>query len=98
MSCPSFTIGEAVDLEVRAKQNDVLIDPAEVTVRVKLPDGSTVVEIYNGGAGNVTRESEGIYHLNYVTTQAGLHYWRGETTTPTGAEEASFQVDASAVL
>lgn len=101
MACGSthtdpIVVGTSV--RIRPKIRDVdgdLVDPSEVEIKVERDDVQIVSEVYNGGAGNVTREAVGIYYLDVAAATAGTYEWRVITTNPTATAEGYFAVHAS---
>lgn len=75
-----FDKGDRVRMAVKFTQSSVETDPTEVTFRY-LPPASTLVltEVYNGGAGNVVRDSSGNYHfdLTFDSTDVWTYRWEG---------------------
>lgn len=67
------------------------VDPATLTLAVKLPDGST--SSYSLAGATIARDSTGVFHVNFVTTLAGRHFYRWASTTPAGADEGEFVVE-----
>lgn len=63
-----------------------LVDPGAVTIKVREPDGNLF-----SVAG--TKESQGVYHADYVTSKTGEHHYRGEGTgANASADEGEFFV------
>ncbi len=86
------------DARIRAKIRDVagnLVDANEVRIKVEVDDVEIADEIYNGGAGNVVRESLGIYYLDVDLTLSGTYEYRVVSTNPDGAAEGYFVVPDS---
>ena len=53
-------------------KDDPLADPSTLAFRLYLPDGSIINYTY-GTDGQLVRESQGKYHVNYVIVQQGQH-------------------------
>ena len=88
----AYEMGDTIRLSFEFRVNGVLTDPAEVTVKVKKPDGTVVP--YTGG--QVTRDGVGLYHVDVVGNQHGVWDYRGEGTgAAAGAGESSFVVKHS---
>jgi hypothetical protein len=68
------------------------VDPDQVILQIKRPDESIVQFRYNQDAALI-RDSVGEYHLDYLITQDGTHYykWSG-TGNVYAAEESQFFV------
>ena len=65
--------------------DDAPIDPTEVFVTVKNPDGAVVTKQYTG-SGDVGRESAGVYTFDVDANAAGDWYYRWHST---GAGQAA---------
>ena len=58
-------------------QNGALIDPSEASVDVLDPTNTLTTYAYDGGHGDVSRVSTGVYAYNVDTTDlAGRWQWR----------------------
>ena len=90
----SFDIDDTVRLRVLFTDvNDAAVDPTEITIIHRDPNGVEVTEIYNGGAGNVVKAAVGDYHLLLTPAVSGKWAWRGEgTDTPNAQGEKIFYV------
>lgn len=91
-----YTVGQAVRLYANfADVNGEPADPGAVTLTMKLPGGG--IETFSGDA--LTHPALGFYLIDYVTTEAGWHYYRFAGTTPViAADEGEFEVSRSKVL
>lgn len=91
-----YLIGQGVQLYVDfADVNGDPAAPGAVTLILRLPDGA--VETFATDA--LANPALGRYQMDYVTTQAGWHYYRFEGTTPViAADEGEFEVSRSKVL
>jgi len=67
----------------------VLVDPTTVTINITLPDGTTVSQ-------TASKDSTGIYHYDYTTTQVGIHqfYFAGSGSNVSVQRPDVFTVDA----
>jgi hypothetical protein len=93
-----YVLGSQLRLTATIRQNGTLVDPTgEITLIVDVNDVAGTPEIYNGGAGNVKKESTGIYYFDLDLTPDGLYEYRWKTASPNGAREGYFVVDASRV-
>ena len=88
-----YEIGDGVRLSVvfQDATNGKLADPTAVTLTLQQPDGTEA-------AVAVQRDSLGKYHVDYLTTQAGVHIWRwaGTGAFP-AASEGVFTVSRSLI-
>ena len=76
----SYFIGQTVRLYAQFRQDNVLADPSgEVTIMHRDPSGNETSEIYNGGAGNVTKSATGQYYLDLTLDEEGTWYWRAKS-------------------
>lgn len=78
-----FDVGDEIEFRVTFTNGDGdLVDPnTDVRFRMQPPAGGTLIdEIYNGGAGNVTRESLGVFTYLHVIAASGVHTYRWEGT------------------
>lgn len=73
----------------------VAVDPNAVSLQIKRPD-SSILEFRYQQDIELVRDSTGSYHLDYLVTQDGTHYykWTGSGTV-FAAEEAQFFVRRS---
>jgi hypothetical protein len=70
----------------------VAADPTALTVIIDLPVGATVNTVWPAD-GVIVRESVGVFHLDYTTTESGLMQVRGEATGAlVVAEQLAFSV------
>ena len=68
-----------------------LNDPSAVTFKHKDPSGNAATLTH--AAGQITRESTGIYYLDLALDEVGTWYFRAEGTgTPQIAAEIAFEV------
>ena len=97
-----YDIGDTVTLEGafeawdNPSQSMQPANPTDVTVRIKLPDGTTVVKDFPADVINVVL---GLFRTTFVVTLNGVHTYRfeGVGAVPT-AGERSFKVRKSLVL
>lgn len=83
----TYAFGAVARLSTTVKDAaGTLIDPVTISLTVQLPDGTTSAPL------TPVHDSTGVYHRDYTPTQAGRHIARWTTTTPTGAQEESFDV------
>lgn len=70
-------------------------DPSTVTFEMTEPDGTTTTYVY-GTDPQVSKESTGIYYVDWPITQQGVHYYRFTGSgNVVAAEESSFTAPAS---
>jgi len=82
-----YAFGAVVHLTTEIKDSGgTLTNPAAITVTILQPDGTATVP----AAG--VNDSTGAYHYDFTPAQAGRHIARWVTTTPTGADEETFDV------
>lgn len=97
MAANAIDIGDAVRLSVVFKtlSTMVALDPSTVVLKVEKPDGTEVQYQYLTD-GSLIKDSVGNYHLDYVVTQGGMHYykWIGSGNM-NAAEEGSFLANTS---
>ena len=92
----SYFLGNQLLLRLYVRQNGNLVDPAgEITLSVEIDDAPQTDYIYNGGAGDVVREAEGIYNYPLDLAADGTYEWRWKTVNPNGATEGYFIVPVS---
>lgn len=85
----TYAFGSVVHLTTEIRDSaGTLTNPAAITVTILQPDGTATVP----AAG--VNDSTGAYHYDFTPTQAGRHIARWVTTTPTGADEETFDVAA----
>lgn len=73
------------------------IDPDTVSARVLAPDATVSLHDYLGSPEDIERDDVGEYHLDITPEQAGVWYFRFESTGDgSAADEHSFTVAASA--
>lgn len=82
-------VGDTYRLSVEIKDAiaDTLTDPANLSVIVKQPSGSTDTYVYNTDS-EVVRDATGKYHVDYTWSEAGQHKWGSRITGIPGAVEA----------
>ncbi|MBB2914859.1 hypothetical protein FHS43_006171 [Streptosporangium becharense] len=82
----TYAFGAPVRLTTEIRSGGQLVTPASVELTIRLPDGTT--------AGPLTPPADGVglYHYDYVSSQAGRHIARWTTTGPAGATEEPFDV------
>lgn len=86
-------IGDVMRLKVIFKDlAGAVVDPTAVTVQIKLPTDVVLEYTYLIGA-EVIKDSTGTYHMDYLITMDGMHYykWTG-TGAVYAAEESQFFV------
>lgn len=90
----NYTIGDLIRLLVTFQDTTgTFVDPTNLTLRIKLPDGS----VQEFASGDVTQTATGKYQYDFLSTAAGTHRYRWEGTgTAQGAVEGSFKVAESA--
>lgn len=98
----TFKLGALVRLSAAFTDVDGLAaDPTDVTIKHRVGNTGTITtEVYNGGAGNVIKDSVGNYHLDVLLDTIGTWYWRaigddalGETLV--AADETKYTVEES---
>ena len=88
----AYPFGQAVRISTGTITSDTgPTNPATLTLTVTLPDTTTVVFLLAA----FTADSTGLFHLDYLPTLPGAHFWRVVATGPNAAAEGSFQVDAA---
>ena len=81
MPVSEFDIGDQVQIRVTFTSNSTPTDPTEVEFRLLPPTAvNELLESYNGGAGNVQRESTGVYYYNFTVAESGVHRYRWKAT------------------
>ena len=88
-----FDIGDITRLTVTFKNlAGTVVDPTTVKIQIKLPESTVVEYIYLIDA-EIIKDSVGIYHIDFLITQGGIHYykWSG-TGSVYAAEESQFFV------
>lgn len=93
----AYEVGDRVRLTATfTDEDDALTDPTEVTIRVQDPSGNEASDTYNGGAGNVTRVSLGVFRLFVTIDESGRWHWKANGTGAlVAAQERSFTVRPS---
>lgn len=97
-----YDIGDRITLSAEFDVNTTPTDPDKVTLRYKDPSGAVSVKTYV--AGDVQKTETGRYYYNLsiplAVSSAGVWRYRFEGTasddTPLGADESTFEVEASA--
>jgi len=91
----NYTIGDLIRLLVTFQDTTgSFIDPSNLILRVKLPDGSVQEWTY---PGDISQTATGKFQYDFLSTAAGTHRYRWEGTgTAQGAVEGSFKVNESA--
>lgn len=91
----NYTIGDLIRLLVTFQDTTgAFIDPTNLILRIKLPDGSIQEWTY---PGDITQTTTGKFQYDFLSTAAGTHKYRWEGTgTAQGAVEGSFKVAESA--
>lgn len=90
----AFTKGATVRIAGYFKRNAVYTDPTTVTLKVKDPSGN--ISTYTYAAGEITKESTGIYYKDVVLDESWTWKARYETTGPVEtAVEIEMQVEVS---
>lgn len=88
-----FDIGDITRLTVTFKNlAGTVVDPTTVKIQIKLPTDAFLEYTYLTGI-EVIKDSVGTYHIDFLITQGGLHYykWTG-TGAVYAAEESQFFV------
>lgn len=68
------------------------VDPNTVTLKLKLPDNTILSSTYLVD-DEVIKDSVGKYHLDYLISQGGIHYYKWEGSGAVfAAEESQFFV------
>lgn len=95
----SVALGSVVRLSLHvASQAGDELDPGSLTFFLKQPDGS-VVEYTYGADPELTRDSAGDYHVDWLTAQPGTHTYRFVGTgNYAGADEERFRVARSRIV
>ena len=86
-------IGDLVRATVKFKTvAGAFVDPTTIVLRIKLPSETVTTYTYLVSV-DVVRESMGIYYVDYLVAESGIHYfkWTG-TGAVYAAEESSFVV------
>lgn len=73
----TYDVGDVVRLTSAFKQGATPVDPDTVSVKVKLPNGSTTTYTY---PATITKDSAGNYHLDLATSVSGTHRYRWFST------------------
>jgi hypothetical protein len=83
--------GDVIRLSVVFKNlNKVAVDPSQVNLTIKQPDGVLVEYQYSVGV-NIVKASVGNYYCDFLVTQEGMTYYKWVATgTVNAAEESSF--------
>jgi hypothetical protein len=75
----------------------VLTDPTTVTLLWRRHGETTTT--WTVTAGQIVKDSTGVYHADLPVTEPGLHYFRWEGTgTVVAAAEGTFSVESSFVV
>jgi hypothetical protein len=68
------------------------VDPGFIILTIKLPDCSTETLTYANG--DIIKDGIGLYHYDFLTTEAGLHYYLYDATGDViAASQGQFAVD-----
>jgi hypothetical protein len=94
----NYRIGQTVQVRCEFRNDSgVLADPTTVTLAWTLPAGTT--NTYTYAAGQITKESTGVYYKNLSPTTSGVHYYRFTSTgDPATSEEGDFYVKATSIV
>lgn len=82
---PGFDVNTVLHFSVVVTQNDAAMDASTVTFEIKEPDGTR-------SNPTVSHDGTGHYSADFEVTQAGQHFIRWESVSPTVASEESFLV------
>ena len=83
--------GDVIRLSVVFKDlNKAAVDPSQVKLTIRQPDGEIVQYQYMVGA-QIIKSSVGNYYCDFLVTQEGMTYYKWVATgTVNAAEESSF--------
>jgi hypothetical protein len=88
-------IGDARGLQATIKDPaGAPVDPLTLVFEVG-PQGGTPIAYTYGTDAEVVRDSEGVYHLDFLFPSAGVWAWRVQTTGPALAESRTVVVKKS---
>ena len=89
-----YEVGELVRVACEFTQDGAAIDPDDVFVNVRRPDGRISRSVY-GTDLEVVKDSVGNYHLDVTASAVGWwHYYWFSTGDGQAAEEGKFYVEA----
>lgn len=92
----TYDIGDVVRLSSAFTQDDAPIDPTTVSLKVMNADGTS--NTYTYAAGQLVKDSSGVYHYDIAPAARGTYRYRFFSTgIGTAAEEKWFQVRAQQV-
>lgn len=90
----TFALGAQAELIGTFTNDGTPVDPTEVTLTVKAPSGTKTIKTY--GAGELVRESVGVYSFAFDCAEAGRHYYEfAGTGAYVATDETSFWVNPS---
>lgn len=94
MAVSEFDIGDRIQVRVTFTASGTPTDPTEVSFRMQPPTAAEVSEVYNGGAGNVQKESTGVYTYDYTILEPGVHVyrWKGTGAVVAATKDTPFLV------
>lgn len=88
--------GATVRLQATFKVSGTETDPNTVTLKVKDPSGTTTSYTY--AAGELTKDSTGVYYKDVTPDDVGAWTYRFiGTGAAAGVDEATFEVQPSAI-
>jgi hypothetical protein len=91
MAVLTYLRGSVIKLNVVVRNEvSTVVDPADLTLEIKKPDGSTSSFSY---PSTISRDGVGCYSVDYTCDQGGRHFYRWESTGPAGADEHQFIVN-----
>src|SRR5262245_57694681 len=71
MNAEQFDVGDFIRATCRFRDGDhELADPSTISIQLRAPSG-TVTTLSYDGVNALTRESLGIYHYDFTTTESG---------------------------
>ncbi|MFD0885364.1 hypothetical protein ACFQ08_12480, partial [Streptosporangium algeriense] len=82
----TYAFGAPARLTTEIRSGGQLVTPASIALTIRLPDGTT------DGPLTPPADGVGLYHYDYVSSQAGRHVARWTTTGPVTATEEPFDV------
>jgi hypothetical protein len=88
----SYDVGDLIRLSITFKVGSTPTDPTTITFRILSPDG-TVTEYIYATDDELVRDSDGVYHVDWIPDVKGVWAYRWEATGAViEAEQAKFNV------
>ena len=77
--------------------NGTLVDPASITLKIGIEDGSDVTLLETKAIGDLTKSSTGVFYYFYTPAQAGRYRFEFSTggTPPTVVSSGTFDVSVA---